>query len=362
MKKILSLILITVMLQSTSVAQDFVLNNPVMAPNPGLFPGGTETVSFDFYVAQSSFTFSSNPLSNNYATITFSFTKLNPTAAPTGTGADLFNWVKTSNGGAGAGLVYTWTGTTKNVTMNVSPPAAKYKITFSNVPITLESTKAETDVRVAGQFTDPGNAPTGLAGNNSAVIATYTTSGGIVPIRLTSFNGVKDINKVQLKWQTTSEQNSKYFDVEFSENGNLWSSIGTVDAAGNSSVQRNYGLLHNTPVNGVNYYRLKQVDINGNFSYSSIVAINFTIKGVNINSVYPNPFVSQLKIDISSDRNEVVRIQLSDNMGRVLRVFNSSVQKGVNRVLVDNLAGLSPGIYNVEVKTSYSTYTYKLKK
>ncbi|MDB5200092.1 MAG: hypothetical protein JWO92_2055 [Chitinophagaceae bacterium] len=362
MKKILSLILITVILQGSLLAQDFVLNNPVMAPDPAPFPGGTETVTFDFYVAQSSFTFSSDPLSNNYATITFSFTKLNPPSAPTGTGAALFNWVKTNNGGTGVGLVYTWTGTTKAVTMNETPPAAKYKITFTNVPITFEATRAETDVRVAGQFTDPGNAPTGAAGNNSAVIATYTTSAGVTPIRLLSFNGVKEVNKVQLNWQTSSEQDSKYFDVEFSENSNQWNLIGTVKAAGASTTQRDYVLIHNSPVNGVNYYRLKQVDINGNFSYSKIVAISFTIKGVNINAVYPNPFVNQLKIDISSDRTDNVRIQLSDNLGRVLKVQNTSIQKGVNNVWLDNLSGLAPGIYNVEVKTAYSTFRYKLKK
>ncbi len=362
MKRFLTLLLITAFFQSSLVAQDFVLNNPAMTPNPGTFPGGTETISFDFYVAQASYAFSNDPLSNNYSTLTFSFTKLNPPSAPTGTGADLFDWVKTNNGGSGVNLVYTWTGTTKNVTMNLSPPGSKYKITFTNVPITAGATPVESDIKVAGQFTDPGICTTGLTGNNYAVIATYTASGGALPIRLLSFNGVKDANKVQLKWQTSSEQNSKYFDVEFSDNATQWTSIGRVNAAGNSTIQRDYILTHNSPVNGVNYYRLKQVDINANFVYSNIVAINFTINGVNINSVYPNPFVNQLKINISSDRNEVARIQISDNLGRVIRVLNASIQKGVSSVMLDNLAVLLPGIYHVEVKTSYSTFKYKLTR
>ena len=268
----------------------------------------------------------------------------------------------TNNGGTGIGLVYTWTGTTKSVTMLASPPNPKYKITFANVPITFPATPAETDIRVAGQFTDPGNAPTGLAGNNSAVIATYTPSGGILPIRLVTFNGVKEESKVQLKWQTSSEQDSKLFDVEFSTNGSQWTSIGKVNAAGTSTTPRDYSLVHNTPVNGVNYYRLKQVDIQDNFSYSNIVPISFTIRGLNINAVYPNPFVDRVKIDISSDRNETVRIQVSDNLGRVLRTQSVAVQKGVNPILLDNLSGLLPCIYNVEVKTAYSTFRYKLKK
>ncbi len=362
MKRFLTLLLITFLLQSSLVAQDFVLNNPTMTPNPGVFPGGTETISFDFYVAQASYFFSSDPLSNNYSTLTFSFTKLDPPSPPTGTGAALFNWVKTNNGGSGVNLVYTWTGTTKDIPMLMSPPGSKYKINFTDVPITAEATKAESDVKVAGQFTDPGICAKGLTGNNYAIIATYTTSGGPLPIRLLSFNGVKEINKVQLKWQTSSEQDSKYFDVEFSENGNQWSSIGTVTAAGISTNQREYSLIHHSPVNGVNYYRLKQVDINGSFSFSKIVAINFTINGVNINSVYPNPFLNKLKIDISSDKNEAVRIQLTDNSGRVIKVQNASLQKGVNGIWLDNLAGLSSGIYNLEVKTANSTFRSKLKK
>ena len=359
MKNFLSLILITVLMQGSLHAQDFALLNPTMNPNPGIFPGGTETVSFNLSTSQA-YTFSANPASNNYATVTFSFTKLNPTGAgPSGTGANLFTWTLTNNGGAGVNLVYTWTGATKNITMLGVPNS--YNILFTNVPITLEL-QAETDVRVAGQFTDPGNAPTGNTGNNSAVISTYTTAGGPLPIRLLTFNGVKDESKVQLQWQTSSEQNSKLFDVEFSDNSSQWVSIGTVSAAGTSNSNRNYGLVHNSPVDGVNYYRLKQVDVNGVFTYSNVVAINFTIKGVKVSSVFPNPFVSQLRIKVSSDRSEVVRIQLSDNSGRILKIQNTSIQKGINDISLDNLSGLAAGVYNVEVKTATTTYRYKLNK
>src|SRR5437868_3363529 len=175
MKKFLSLLIIGLTMQMSLSAQDFVLNNPVMTPNPGVFPGGLQTISFDFYVAGAAYTLSSNDLSNDYATITFSFTKMNPTATPpTGTGANLFTWVLTNNGGSGSGLVYTWTGRSKNITVNQTPAQPKYKITFAGIPVTSFASQSQSDVRVAGQFTDPGNAPTGNAGNNSAVIATYT--------------------------------------------------------------------------------------------------------------------------------------------------------------------------------------------
>jgi hypothetical protein len=197
---------------------------------------------------------------------------------------------------------------------------------------------------------------------NTKYVIDILPGSGTTPIHLSSFEGVKQASSVQLKWQTSSEQNTKYFDVEFSADGMAWDKIGEVAAAGISTIERNYALRHNSPVNGVNYYRLKQFDLNNKFNYSNIVVISFTIKGLNINSLYPNPFVNQLKIDVSSDRSETVRIQLSDNMGRVLKVQNSSIQKGVNKLVLENLAGLAPGIYNVEVKTAYTSYRFKLKK
>lgn len=360
MKKILSSLLIMVLLQSASIAQDFSLSNPTMTPAPGIYPGGTETVSFNFAVSQN-YTFSSNPASNNYAYITFSFTKLNPTSAgPSGTGATLFNWTLTTNGGTGVGLVYTWTGTTKTVTMLNVPNS--YSILFTNVPITAPATQAETDIRVAGQFTDPGNAPTGLTSNNNAVIATYTVTGAPTPVLLLFFNGTKHDNSVDLKWQTSSEINSNYFEVEFSSNGIQWAGIGKVNAAGNSTVPQNYSLVHHSPVNGTNFYRLKMVDKDGKVKLSNVITVNFTIVGISINSVNPNPFNDKIKIEISSDKNAKIYIQLSDNSGRIIKTLNVVLQNGINQVWMNDLGSLSKGIYTLEIKTAYTNFRVKIKK
>lgn len=338
MKRILVLILTTLLLQTSSFAQDFVLNNPVMTPNPGVFPGGTETVTFDFYVAQSSFNFSSDPLSNNYATITFSFTKLNPTGiAPSNTGASLFSWVLTNNGGVGAGLTYTYTGTTKTTSMNQSPPAAKYKITFGNVPITLPALQSETDVRVAGQFTDPGNAAPNSAGNNSSSIATYTAAGGPLPISLLDFTATKQTKGVDLNWQTTTEQNSHYFDVEFSRDGSKFESIGRVNAAGSSSTLKNYFLVHLSPVNGVNYYRLKMVDKDGTFKYSAVRAVKFS--NAILITATPNPTTDRVYIT-SNEGGVLQSVALYSINGKLLQqVTNFALGKSID------LSTYAPSIY-----------------
>lgn len=325
--------------------------NPAPLPAPGA--SGSNNVSVLFNFGNSSATaIPLNPL--NVVNISLSKLAVNGVFSPatniTVTGGDYFVFTYNS-------VTNTITGTQKAII-----PAYAYEtVTISGLIVTGESdiSNPQNGLNVNVAFLATYN-PNQNNDNTSAF--TYTASGGPLPIRILSFNGIKDVSKVLLSWQTSSEQNSKLFDVEFSENGSTWTSIGQVKAAGTSTTQRTYVLTHATPVNGVNYYRLKQVDLNGNFSYSNVVAINFTIKGVNISAVYPNPFVSRIKIDISSDRSEVVRIQVSDNLGRVLKTQSSAIQKGVNNIWLDNLSSLAPGIYNVQVKTSYSTYRYKLKK
>ena len=334
-------------------AADPYVNGATVVPSPLPAPGaaGSNNVSVFFNFANGST--AAIPLNTiNVINISLSGLAVNGTfsAATNVSASSYFN--------------FSYNATTNTITATQKaaiPGLAGEVITISGLIVTSQSdrTNPQNGLNVNVSFLRTYNAE---LGNDNTSAFTFTGSGGIVPIRLLSFDGLKEDKSVQLKWQTSSEQNSKSFDVEFSADGMLWEKIGEVAAAGTSTIERNYALRHNSPVNGVNYYRLKQFDLNNNYSYSKIVALTFTIKGVSINSVYPNPFVNQLKIDVSSDRSETVRIQISDNMGRVLKVQTASIQKGVNKLVLDNLAGLAPGIYNVEVKTAYSSYRFKLKK
>ena len=355
MKKTLSLLMIGLMIQFSLLAQDFVLNNPVMTPNPGIFPGGTETIVFDFYVAGASYTFSSDDLSNDYATITFSFTKMNPTGLPPmGTGGALFTWVLSNNGATGINRVYTWTGRSKDVTVNQTPTQPKYKITFSNIPITSESSPSQTDVRVAGQFTDPGNAPTGNSGNNSAVIATYTSSGGL-PIFLLNFTATKYTSTVKLDWNTSSEVNSKEFDLLYSTDGIGWKTIATIAAAGNSSVARNYSYIHSNPVKGINYYRLNMKDIGSSSKLSEIRQATFSDPGGV--RIFPNPTTD--RIFISNNENSVFElVSIYSIEGKQLQQYS----KFTSGSSID-MSSFSPGMYLIKIThKSGSTSTSRIIK
>ena len=109
-----------------------------------------------------------------------------------------------------------------------------------------------------------------------------------LPVELVSFDASLAERKVILNWQTASELNSNYFDILRSNDGENWSSIGTVPANGSSQEIIDYSLTDASPMNGVSYYRLKQVDLNGNFHLSDIRSINNSSK-VNQVKIYPNP-------------------------------------------------------------------------
>nr|WP_294861699.1 T9SS type A sorting domain-containing protein [uncultured Fluviicola sp.] len=109
-----------------------------------------------------------------------------------------------------------------------------------------------------------------------------------LPVELVSFDATLTDRKVVLSWQTQSEFNSNYFDVLRSDDGQNWTSIGTVPASGSSQTTIDYSLTDGSPLTGVSYYRLKQVDMNNDFHLSDIRSINNSIK-VNQVKVYPNP-------------------------------------------------------------------------
>ena len=109
----------------------------------------------------------------------------------------------------------------------------------------------------------------------------------VLPISLLSFKAINRPLDVLVNWQTTSEISTHHFEVERSSNGNLFSSIGSVAAAGNSNNLQSYSYIDLSPLAGYSFYRLKSVDINGDKQYSNIAPISRnTVETV---TAYPNP-------------------------------------------------------------------------
>jgi hypothetical protein len=165
------------------------------------------------------------------------------------------------------------------------------------------STTNEWDDYIPGTVTNTTANTSTVAVLPSAELYTWWTlvdNRYVLPIELSSFSASCNESYVQIKWQTASESNNDYFEVERSADGVRFYVIGQVYAAGNSDIPQDYSLQDNQPLTGKTYYRLKQTDKDGNFSYSSIIVIDCktTVLTEPVISIYPNPATDVLILDI----------------------------------------------------------------
>lgn len=167
-----------------------------------------------------------------------------------------------------------------------------------------------------------------------------------LPVTLRSFSARYVNQKVLLNWSTASEQNSKYFEVERSADGINFVSVGRVAAAGNSNSVSFYELSDPGFGRGLNYYRLRQTDLDERYTYSNIVLVRIGDEKPGGIRIYPNPATNFLVIEITSPQNR----------GWQFRLVNLLGQPVMTRELGENTATLSlqlpamaRGIYVAEV-------------
>lgn len=132
---------------------------------------------------------------------------------------------------------------------------------------------------------------TGGTGGDNALSTSLTITNAPVPITLLSFTGKVENENVQLDWQTAQEINNDYFVVEHSANGINFSKITKIKSKGNTSIGHAYNYSPKNAVQGINYYRLKQVDVDGSFTYSDIVQIKNNTKTI---SIVANPVTNEI--------------------------------------------------------------------
>lgn len=159
----------------------------------------------------------------------------------------------------------------------------------------------------------------------------------VVPVTLVSFDAARENNDVKLSWQTAQELNSDHFVVERSYDGTNFTNIATVDAAGNSStiLQYSYTDVNANSFGGRVYYRLKMLDTDGTSAYSPIKLLNFAaIAKSFVHKVAPTLLTAaeQVNIEMASDRDQLIHMQLVDAVGRILKIQKTNVQAGLNRV------------------------------
>jgi uncharacterized protein len=182
---------------------------------------------------------------------------------------------------------------------------------------------------------------TGGTGND--VVLSFASP---LPVELTAFNAIAiDPKSVLLTWETDVETNNKGFEIERSADGRTFKSIGFENGKGDNS---SYTFKDNQPYSGINYYRLKQLDLNGQFEYSKIVSVVVAQQNNTI-QVYPNPVRSLLYINATE---EIQSVQLFDMVGQLKK---ESLSTGLFNEL--NVNDLAPGVYILRVQLDHHQAT-----
>lgn len=177
----------------------------------------------------------------------------------------------------------------------------------------------------------------------------------ILPITLINFDVKATTGGAQLRWSTSSEKNNDYFTLERSANGTLFEEIGRVPGAINSAETLHYSYIDLRPLAGISYYRLKQTDLDGKFSYSK--AISLTLDDVHHNvRCYPNPATETVHIQLS-EAGAIQRVSLSNSSGN-LQVTSFKADKAGE--LIIDISSLPRGFYVLLVETPTTHYREKL--
>jgi hypothetical protein len=160
----------------------------------------------------------------------------------------------------------------------------------------------------------------GSTANNLPPGVTYPTltTSGTLAIQLAGFTVSSENRKVKLQWSTSSEVDNDRFEVERSKDGSNFTRIATVKGNGTSSLVHNYSAYDETPRMGINYYRLKQVDLNGHVNMSATRAFTYDENGNVLVKVAPNPASHVISFRLNNTYSGNVEALLTDMNGKVI--------------------------------------------
>ncbi len=163
-----------------------------------------------------------------------------------------------------------------------------------------------------------------------------------LPLTLLDFDAEKSGQKVKASWTTANEINSSHFELERSENGSQFQQLGTIPAV-NTAGDHHYQFTDPLPVVGINYYRLRIVDINGQYAYSPVVSVDMGSASTTISAIYPNPAKDIVHIAVTESSNDL-SIQVVSLDGKIIMTKRLAT-RGIHEL---NVSALPAGIYIIK--------------
>ncbi|MFH0865179.1 MAG: T9SS type A sorting domain-containing protein, partial [Bacteroidota bacterium] len=207
----------------------------------------------------------------------------------------------------------------------------------------------------------------GPAGNISSNVAstfgTFTfgdiggNPGGGLPVELLSFTAEVINNTIELQWETASETNNDFFTVENSKDAMNFETVTFVNGAGNSNELVQYSAKDYEPFHGISYYRLKQTDFDGQYTYSDVVPVNYIIE--NSTSIIWYQEGSSLNLNINSSFSGEGIIEIYDYSGKLVMSKNISLTNSQMNISI-NTGILKPGFYIIRLAVGSEQKTIKV--
>lgn len=231
-----------------------------------------------------------------------------------------------------------------------------------------------TDIGVSESNSTAENSSLYLTGTGSVYSDyTWTTSSGsntegaansgqVLPVVLTSFNAhpVNQEQDIQLTWVTASEINNDYFEVQRSIDGSKFNVIGIVGGNGTTNNRSTYSYLDVDPPSNAIFYRLRQVDFDGQFEYSAIISTNVYSKSNGTLHIYPNPAKSRLNIYSSITSDEFTTMIIRNLLGQVVLKHRVKLSNGV--ITFPLPVSMRNGTYIVEIPSKQGILLSKFTK
>jgi hypothetical protein len=195
--------------------------------------------------------------------------------------------------------------------------------------------------------------------NNSGIVASVLTP---LPIDLIYFSANLCYRNVCLTWRTASESKNAFFTIEKSKDGIEFEIVAKINGAGNSSAILNYNYTDYKPYQGVSYYRLKQTDFNGSYSYSSLESVDFNKMEPFDFLIYPNKNKGdEINVEVSASKGEAITVSIIDALTKVCYETMLTIPlHGKNSFILKPSNQLPAGIYTVMAKSSSKVYNRKM--
>jgi hypothetical protein len=191
------------------------------------------------------------------------------------------------------------------------------------------------------------------SGSGQGTVLEWNFAGGadldctILPVELLSFDAEAKPGHVDVLWSTATEINSAWFDVQRSADGERFIDLGRVGAAGESQSPLDYLFKDMAPLEGLSYYRLNQVDRDGQSTLSQVVPVLYR-RDPRALEVYPNPADATIRVQFDMPDDGLVRWRISDASGRVALLGTTGGNKGRNGFDID-LQVLDAGTYTLQL-------------